>query len=138
MKEIAKHEGVVKAVAEGSVRVQMRVVSACGTCEGHDKCAFADQAVKEVEIATADWQSYAVGDSVQVSVNEALGLVAVLLAYFVPAVLLMGSIVGLLLLTGSELAAALGPIAIVAIYYWSLWLNRSKLGRRFTFGVAHD
>lgn len=133
MAEIAKHDGVVIATGDGMVKVRMHVVSACSSCEAHEKCAFVDKAVKEVQVETPAWQNYSVGDEVVVCVSENLGLKAVILAYFIPALLLIASIVGLTIGTGNELLGAIGAIGFVAFYYLVLYLKRNKLKKQFRF-----
>lgn len=135
MNQIATHDGKVIAVEPGLVRVEMHVVSACSSCKAHEKCAFVDKDDKVVEVETNDWKEYHEGDTVIVSVNEGLGLLAVLLAYFLPAVLLIAAVVVLSLLTKSEALAAVIPIALIAIYFIILYKLRDSLQRKFTFGI---
>ena len=135
MNQIATHDGKVIAVEPGLVRVEMHVVSACSSCKAHEKCAFVDKDDKVVEVETPDWKEYHESDTVIVSVNEGLGLLAVLLAYFLPAVLLIAAVVVLSLLTKSEALAAVIPIALIAIYFIILYKLRDSLQRKFTFGI---
>ena len=92
MAQIATHPGLVTDVKQGKVIVKMQVLSACSSCAGHEKCAFVDKADKVVEVETADWKQYSIGDGVTVSVNEGLGLYAVLLAYILPALIIVGAL----------------------------------------------
>ena len=135
MNQIATHDGKVIAVEPYLVRVEMHVVSACSSCKAHEKCAFVDKDDKVVEVETPDWKEYHEGDTVIVSVNEGLGLLAVLLAYFLPVVLLIAAVVVLSLLTKSEALAAVIPIALIAIYFIILYKLRDSLQRKFTFGI---
>lgn len=136
MAQIATHDGKVIATEQGLVRVEMHVISACSSCEAHEKCAFVDKAEKIVEVPTADWQRYAVGDSVVVSISEGLGLLAVLLAYLLPAILLIAAIVLTATLTGSEGLAALVTLVVVALYFLILYRFRDRLQRKFSFSIA--
>ena len=135
MNQIATHDGIVIAVEEGLVRVEMHVVSACSSCKAHEKCAFVDKDDKIVEVETPDWKEYQEGDSVTVSVNEGLGLLAVLLAYFLPAVIIIAAVVLISQLTQSEALAAVVPIVLIAIYFVILYKLRDRLQRKFTFGI---
>ena len=136
MAQIATHPGTVIESRNGIVKVEMHVLSACSSCKGHEKCAFVDKADKTVEVETDEWHQYNTGDKVTVSVNESLGLLAVLLAYFLPAVLMTACVVVLSIITGSELIAALVPIIVTAVYFVILYLCRDKLQRKFTFGLS--
>ncbi len=135
MSQIATHDGIVKLVEPGKIVVEMHVLSACSQCKGHASCSFVDKADKLVEIETPEWEVYAVGDRVIVSVNESLGLVAVLFAYILPAVILVVSVIMLSVLTESEVLAAVIPLLLVVVYFFILYQYRTKLQRRFTFGI---
>ena len=136
MSQIATHDGKVISVADGVVRVEMHVVSACSSCKAHEKCAFVDKADKIVEVETPDWKNYHEGDNVEVSVNEGLGLLAVLLAYFLPAVIIIGAVILLSVFTDSEAIAALVPIALIIIYFILLYKLHDLLQRKFSFGIV--
>ena len=135
MSSIATHDGKVVAVQPKLVKVEMHVVSACSSCEAHEKCAFVDKADKIVEIPTDQWQQYRVGDSVVVSVNERLGLLAVLLAYCLPALLLIASILVFSYTLHSEGIAALAAILVTAAYFLLLYRFRNSLSKKFSFGI---
>ena len=135
---LATHDGTVKSVTDGIVTVEMHVLSACASCKAHEKCAFVDKADKIVEIETSDWKHYHEGDSVIVSINESLGLLAVLLAYVLPALLLIATLVLSIHLWGSELVASILTLILLAIYFTILYLCRDKLQRHFSFGLTKE
>ena len=137
MSNIATHDGQVITADNGKVTVEMHVLSACASCKAHDKCAFVDKADKIVEVETTEWSTYNVGDSVIVSVNESLGLLAVLLAYVLPAILIVASLVITQRQTGSELLASLVTLALVSLYFTLIYVFRDKLQRKFSFGISH-
>ena len=124
---IASHDGVVVSIQQQKVTVEMHVVSACSTCKAHEKCAFVDKDNKIVEIETPHWDDYSVGDNVIVSVDESLGLFAVLLAYILPALVIVGSVVLLSTLALSEVLVALSTIAITVLYFLVLYRAHSRL-----------
>lgn len=135
MAQIATHDGVVVGVAPQQVKVEMHVVSACASCKAHASCTFVDKAEKIVDVDTPEWKDYTVGDSVIVSVQEGLGLMAVLLAYIVPALLLIAVLAVTSIMSQSELLAATLPILIVVVYYLVLYGFRNRLQRKFSFGI---
>lgn len=135
MAQIATHDGVVVGVAPQQVKVEMHVVSACASCKAHASCTFVDKAEKIVDVDTPEWKEYTVGDSVIVSVQEGLGLMAVLLAYIVPALLLIAVLAVTSIMSQSELLAATLPILIVVVYYLVLYAFRDRLQRKFSFGI---
>ena len=135
MSQIATHDGSVVAVEKNRVTVEMHVLSACSSCKAHEKCAFVDKADKVVMVDTDQWQQYSVGERVIVSVNESLGLLAVLLAYLLPALLLVAAIVVLSALSVPEAMVALATLLIVTAYFLLLWRFHSRLQRKFSFGI---
>ncbi|MBP5189603.1 MAG: SoxR reducing system RseC family protein [Bacteroidales bacterium] len=135
MSSIATHHGTVVDVCNGIVKVEMHVVSACSSCKAHEKCAFVDKDDKIVDVETDQWQQFAKGDNVIVSVNESLGLLAVLLAYILPAIVIIASIALLQLLNTSEAITALATLAVTVLYFLLLYLFHNKLQRHFSFGI---
>jgi positive regulator of sigma E activity len=138
MQEVAKHPGTVISITEGSVKVNITTLSACGTCSAHAHCGFAESKDREIDVDTADWQNYQVGQHVIVSVNEGLGFLAVVWSYLLPAVLLLAGIITLLCVTHNEPLSVLITLIIIAIYYFLLYHYRSHLQRRFTFGISAE
>lgn len=136
MPEIAKHPGTVICVADGSVRVLITTLSACGSCEAHAHCGFTESRDNEIVVDTPDWQHYQPGQHVVVSVNEGMGLAAVWWAYICPAILLLTATITLLYTISSEPLAVLISLTVVAVYYIVLFLFRRKLQRQFSFGIS--
>lgn len=138
MEKIATHPGIVTAVTHRHVTVQMKVVSACASCEAHGRCGFAEKKDKIVEVDTPDWQQYQPGDSVTVVINSGRGLQAVLIAYVMPAIVLLGAFALFCCLRLSEPLVALLTLAVVGLYALFLYLIRHRLQRRFTFQLIHQ
>lgn len=135
MEKIIKHSGIVTAIEKKRVTVKMHVVSACQSCEAHAKCGFAEAKDKEVEIETRDWESYKIGDNVDVVIQSGNGLYAVFIAYVAPAIVLLGAFAFFYSLHLSEGAIGLLTIAAVALYGIAIFLFRSKLQQKFTFKI---
>ena len=128
-----KHDGIVIAVnANGTVRVKIVQTSACATCKAKAMCASAESKEKEIE-AIGDGL-LAVGDTAEVLVQQKMGWKAVLLAYIVPFVVLLGVVVignGLQVI-GEEIV---GTIALCAmgVYYIVLGFFKDKIQKEFSF-----
>lgn len=133
---IASHDGIVTAVKPDRVTVKIEVVSACATCAAHGRCGFAESKNKTVEVPTGQWQQYKEGDSVTVHIDESRGMLAVWLAYVLPAVLMLTAIVGLSLAHVPEGLVALAALLVLGLYVFFLYLLRRKVERRFTFTVT--
>lgn len=135
---IASHDGVVIAVAPGRVRVRIEAVSACASCAAHGRCGFAESKEKEVDVPAADWSDYQPGQTVTVHIDESRGMLAVWLAYVLPALLMLAAIVGLSLARVPEWAVVLSAFAVLGLYILVLYLRRRRVERHFTLTVSHN
>ncbi len=133
--QIASHAGVVTGVKEGLVAVQIESTSACASCAAHAKCGFAESKNKTVEIPTEDWRDYRRGDTVEVKIDESRGMLAVWIAYVLPALLLIVDIVGLSVAGLPEWAVVLSSFAVLGLYVAILYASRRKVEGRFTLTV---
>lgn len=133
MEKIATHPGIVTAVTPKHVTVQMKVISACATCEAHAHCGFSEKKEKVVEVDTPDWEQYQPGDRVTVIINSGHGLQAVLIAYVMPAIVLLAAFALFSALHFNEPLVALFTLLAVGCYGLFLYLIRHRLQRKFTF-----
>ena len=156
-----KHDGIIIALnGDGTALVRIVQTSACAACKAKAMCASAESAEKEMTVQLAypqplpegkgentSHQTYAVGDTVEVMVQQKMGWKAVVLAYLLPffvmlAVMFIGN--GLLAigdgatgLLGDEAKreAVLGTVALcaMAVYYLVLGMFKDKLQKEFSF-----
>ena len=143
-----KHDGIIIALNDdGTALVRIVQTSACSACKAKAMCASAESAEKEMTVVLLGDGQWAVGDSVEVMVQQKMGWKAVVLAYLLPffvmlAVMFIGN--GLLAmgdgatgLLGDEAKreAVLGTIALcaMAVYYLVLGLFKDKLQKEFSF-----
>ena len=168
-RKMIKHDGIIIALNEdGTALVRVVQTSACAACKAKAMCASAESAEKEMTVvllgengkvktennSTQSYttlydstQSYHVGDTVEVMVQQKMGWKAVVLAYLLPffvmlAVMFVGN--GLLAigdgatgLLGDEAKreAVLGTVALcaMAVYYLVLGMFKDKLQKEFSF-----
>ena len=143
-----KHDGIIIALNEdGTALVRIVQTSACSACKAKAMCASAESAEKEMTAVLLGDEQWAVGNEVEVMVQQKMGWKAVVLAYLLPffvmlAVMFIGN--GLLAigdgatgLLGDEAKreAVLGTVALcaMAVYYLVLGLFKDKLQREFSF-----
>ena len=109
--------------------------SACGSCHAKGLCGVGEQKVKQVTVPTPVSPFYEVGEEVYVDLKASMGHKAVWIAYALPLVVLL-AVLGILLKAGAgELAAGLGGIAAVAVYYLCIWLLRDRLRDQYIFTI---
>ena len=143
-----KHDGIIIALNEdGTALVRIVQTSACSACKAKAMCASAESAEKEMTVVLLGDEQWAVGNEVEVMVQQKMGWKAVVLAYLLPffvmlAVMFIGN--GLLAigdgaigLLGDEAKreAVLGTVALcaMAVYYLVLGMFKDKLQKEFSF-----
>ena len=147
-RKMIKHDGIIIALNEdGTALVRIVQTSACALCKAKAMCASAESAEKEMTVVLLGDEQWAVGNEVEVMVQQKMGWKAVVLAYLLPffvmlAVMFVGN--GLLAmgdgatgLLGDEAKreAVLGTVALcaMALYYLVLGMFKDKLQKEFSF-----
>lgn len=115
--------------------VRILQTSACGECKVASRCNASEAKEKSVYVDVDDASAYAVGDSVTVVTDVSAGLRASLYAYLLPLAIMVAALVTVVLLTGSEGAAALTAIGVLLPYYMVLYFLRDNMGRKISFEI---
>lgn len=134
-KEDVSHKGKVVKMTPQTTTVAILQHGACGECHAAGLCGMADLAEKAVEVPTDPYASYGVGDEVEVVLKATMGMKAVWLAYFIPLLILLAVILGLIALGVAEVPAALSGIGAIGLYYLGLYLFRDKLKSEYVFKI---
>lgn len=135
MKADVSHKGRVVRMTPQVTTVAIEQHSACSQCHAAGLCGLADVVEKAIEVPTDPYAKYGVGDEVEVLLKASMGMKAVWLAYFVPLVILLVAILGLISLGVGEVVAGLSGIGAVALYYLLLWLFRERLQNEYVFTI---
>ena len=137
-KERIEHEGKVISIDKDYIGVEILNKSACAACHAKAVCGASDESVKVIEVAqdiTTLAADYQIGEKVNVIMSSAMGTQAVWIAYVVPLIVLMASILVFSLFGAGELAMGLGSLGIVALYYLGVFLFRNKISKIFIFSI---
>ena len=135
MADTIKHQGIVENINGSHLQVRIIQTSACASCSVKGHCTSADTKEKLVDVADANAASYQPGDRVWVKGQLSMGVMAVLLAFVVPFLVLVVSLFVFMAIWNDELGAALGALFLLVPYYFILWLNKSRLGKKFSFSI---
>lgn len=135
MTDTIKHQGIVENIEGSHVRVRIVQTSACAACSAKGHCSSADQKEKMIDITTPDASSYHHGEHVWVVGTLSMSATAIGFAFVIPFFVVVVALFVLVAALGSELYAALGALALLAVYYLLLKLNKDKLGRKFSFMI---
>jgi len=132
MDELIRHTGVVMSVSGTSAHVEIVQTSACSACKAKSMCMSSESQVKQMDVIMLEPMQ--VGDKVEVEVRERLAWKAVLLAYILPFIVMIGVITALDFMTNwSE--AVVGSLSLcgIALYYIGLSFFKGRLQKQFTF-----
>ena len=134
-REMIKHDGIIIVLNEdGTALVRIVQTSACAACKAKAMCASAESAEKEMTVVLLGDEQWAVGNEVEVMVQQKMGWKAVVLAYLLPFFVMLAVI-----FTGNALwnvrEEILGTVALcaMALYYLVLGLFKDKLQKEFSF-----
>ena len=134
-KEDISHRGKILSITPLITTVQIISSSACSSCHAAGFCALGEKAEKIVEVQTDPYGFHEVGDEVNLILKATAGLKAVWLAYAVPVVLLMLTILFMIKTGFGELTSALTGLGVVVLWYLVLWLFRKKLRNEYVFKI---
>lgn len=130
-----KHDGIIIALNEdGTALVRIVQTSACSACKAKAMCASAESAEKEMTVVLLGDGQWAVGDTVEVMVQQKMGWKAVVLAYLLPFFVMLA-----VMLIGNAIWAVreeiIGTVALcaMALYYLVLGMFKDKLQKEFSF-----
>lgn len=124
-------EGIVVGVDGDKVLVKILSKSACASCHAKGVCSTADMAEKI--IVTDGDTTMPLGEQVVVQMDEQLGWIAVLFAFFIPFLLVITVLFSVASLTGNETYGALASLLILPPYYLLLHYFKNNLANLFTF-----
>ena len=130
-----KHLGIVENIQGSHLSVRIVQTSACAACSVKGHCSSADSKDKIIDIIDTAAASYQVGENVMVVGETSMGMMAGVLAFVLPFVLLIFSLFLLMALVENELYAALLSLAVLVPYYYILWLNKTRLKQKFSFTI---
>ena len=130
-----KHDGIIIALNEdGTALVRIVQTSACAACKAKAMCASAESAEKEMTVVLLGDEQWAVGNEVEVMVQQKMGWKAVVLAYLLPFFVMLA-----VMLIGNAIWAVreeiLGTVALcaMALYYLVLGMFKDRLQKEFSF-----
>ena len=130
-----KHLGIVENIQGSHLSVRIVQTSACAACSAKGHWSSADSKDKIIDIIDTAASSYRVGEKVMVIGETSMGMMAVVLAFIIPFILLIFSLFLFMALMENELYSALLSLAILIPYYFILWLNKTRLKQKFSFTI---
>ncbi len=133
--EQIEHKGTVLSIEQGVVRVAIEVNEACGSCASRKACAMGQGTTREIVVCTDDAELYSVGEKVNVMARQSAGVMAVILCYVVPLVVLVTALAVAVALGCNEGVSAFIALGFTAIYYAILATFRKRISKRVIFTI---
>ena len=132
--KISCKEGIVREIHEDYLLVEVVLQSACAGCHAKGMC-YASQGKNELmktlihDLST----SFQIGEKVTVYTAAKLEKRAVLLAYLLPLIILISTLLITYQIIQHELIATLMSVIFTTIYYIVIWLlnKQKKIDRQF-------
>ena len=134
MEEHVSHPGVVVAINDQDIEIEILSASSCGSCNIKSACGMSEMKEKRVTVPKPDDREFIVGQPVSIIMSAKQGNMAALLAYFIPTLIII-TMTGILSTYIKEWLAALAGLGAFAVYYLILYLYRDKLGKKFTYEI---
>lgn len=135
--EYIDHQGRITAVdsEKKTVRVALLEEADCGECPASKLCNNFTPDKNMVEVPVENPADYEVGEFVTVRGTERLHRKAIMLVMVIPSLALIAVMIGIYLLTGSQLAACLSALGAMLVFFFGLYLMRHKLAHEFVFEI---
>ncbi len=136
-RQVVEHEGIVKDITGRDVYVELLKTSACGSCEAKDRCGLAESQYKVLVFQDAG-TGYFIGQKVMVVLEESQGIRALVLAYLLPLLIVVFSILFYSIFVKQEYLVGLCALFMLIPYYLLLYLFRHKLKQSFRMKLYPD
>lgn len=137
MANTIKHLGVVDSIENTHLRVRIVQATACSACSAKGFCSSTGVGKEKfVDVTDKEASSYQIGQQVMIEGETSMGMMALLLAFVLPFVLLIATLFLFMIWMENELYAGMASLGVLIPYYYLLWLQRKRLKYRLAFTVT--
>jgi sigma-E factor negative regulatory protein RseC len=137
MSQKIEHTGIITNIVGTKIQVQIVQLSACSTCHANGACSASDKDEKVIDAETTD-TTLKIGDHVLLSGENSMGLFAVLIAFVIPFLLILISLLILRSYTTNEALSGTIALGILVPYFIVLSLFNKKLQNKLKFTVQKN
>ena len=131
MEHRISHEGIITRIDNDNVQIKILSKSACASCNIKGACNMSEMKEKIIDIPRPKDKNLSIGQEVKISMGLGQANSAVIFAYVIPVIILVGMIFILSALKFDEGINALISIGSLVPYYLILFLFRNKIKRKF-------
>jgi len=130
-----EHEGVIIGIDSDFISVEILSQSACSSCNAKSMCSMSEVKAKIIQVENRGFNLYEKGERVNVLLKRSLGFRALWISYLIPLVIALVLLVVLSTVSVDELSMGLSVLAIIALYYFVVYLLRDKIKKDFIFTI---
>jgi len=130
-----EHEGVIIGIDSDFISVEILSQSACSSCNAKSMCSMSEVKAKIIQVENRGFNLYEKGERVNVLLKRSLGFRALWISYLIPLIIALVLLVVLSTVSVDELLMGLSVLAIIALYYFVVYLLRDKIKKDFIFTI---
>jgi sigma-E factor negative regulatory protein RseC len=130
-----EQKGVVEDVSNELVKVNITSFSACANCHSKQACGVLDSSNRELFVPINTSHDFSIGEIVGVAMKRTMGWKATILAYVLPFILVLTTLLILNSLQIHEVVVGLGSLVVLVPYFSALYLRRDRLRNTFSFTI---
>jgi len=132
--ETITHDGIVlKAPGDGTADIEIVTGTACSACHAKSGCSLGNSDVRIINVRSS--AKLSPGDKVTVEMEQSQGFRALAIGYVIPFLVLIIVFIVLTIAGAGELSSALLSSGSLAVYYFVVWLLRSRIEKKFEFKI---
>ena len=129
------HQGRIERIEKHKVFVRIEQKTACQDCHAGSVCLASDKKEKIIEVNDFS-DDFVIQEEVIVMVRSSSGLMATFIAYTLPILLVITTIIVGIHATQNEVIGGLMGLLVLLPYYYILFLFRDKMKKRFVFSLS--
>ena len=127
-----EQKGVIEEIIDGKAKVRISSFVACANCHVKAACGIPEGTTRII-IAPLLGENFNKGESVYINMKRSMGIKAALIAYILPFIIVISTLLILSMFDLEELITGLISLAILIPYFSGLFLFRDRLKRSFIF-----
>ena len=129
------HQGKIERIGKNKVFVRIEQKAACSECHAANVCVASEK--KEMIIEVDDYSgNFELQEDVLISAQSSMGLFAAVIAFAIPLLTVILSVITGACLSNSEVIGGLTGLAVLGVYYSVLFLLRGKIKRNLLFSIS--
>ena len=131
--EFIEHKGIVEKIEGSCITVKITSQSACASCHAKSACTISGSTDKFIDVYSS--QKFEPGNEVMIMGTQGQGFKAAWLAYVLPAILVMATLIITYTVSGNEALSGIMALLILIPYFLVLKMRNNGLKRTFSFNI---